>query len=167
MNVHIVCSDLDTDKILPRLMRLLAADAGWTISDTPSPYADLNYFSVYIEYAQRFSDWHKTPVAAYFSHYEPMTPYKKFWWESAQRSVDIKTITADQYGAMLPGRIIKVTPPVDPEFYPRKRKPNEIPRVGVSGFVDRSGRKGEKLVARLAGDLEDKAIVVASGVGWP
>src|SRR3990167_2530473 len=154
-------------------MRLLADGTGWSLSERPMEGVQLNYSGVYIDYAQRFSDWRKTPWAAYFSHYEPDTPYKRFWWETAAPLVDIKTVTADQYGEMLNGKVVKVIPPVDERFEIRDRKVNKRYTIGVSGFVDRhTGRKGERLVARLAGDVEDgnkncAAEIVASGEGWP
>lgn len=168
MNVHIVWPTPDGDKILDRLARLLVAGADWTVSDRPDPRADINYSIVYIDFAQRFSDWRKTPWAAYFSHYEPHVPYKKYWWESSAPLIDIKTVTADQYGEILPGKIVKVTPPVDRDFFNiRERKANKKPIIGVSGFVVPGGRKGEQMVARLAADFEGKAEIVASGQGWP
>jgi len=167
-DIHIVWLTPDGDKILDRLARLLAEGAGWTLSDRPRDGVDLNYAMIYVDFAQRFSDWRKTPWAAYFSHFEPDTPYKKFWWEMAAPLIDIKTATADQYGKLLSGKVVKVIPPVDPKFEIRERKPNPRPLIGVSGFVDRnSGRKGEKLVARLAGDLDGRAEIIASGDGWP
>ena len=168
MKVHIVYIDPNGDKIVERLMRLLAERTGWTISTRPDDKADLNYCGLYIDFAQRFTDWRKTKWAAYFSHYETGTPYKEFWWQNAERLVDIKTVTANQYGAMLQGNVIKVTPPIDSDmFAPTKRKASKIPTIGVSGFVDNSGRKGEALIARLAHDFEGKINFVASGHGWP
>src|SRR3990167_10759111 len=113
-DIHIVWLTPDGDKILDRLARLLAEGAGWTLSDRPRDGVDLNYAMIYVDFAQRFSDWRKTPWAAYFSHFEPDTPYKKFWWEMAAPLIDIKTVTADQYGRLLKGEVIKVIPPVDP-----------------------------------------------------
>lgn len=79
MNVNIVCRDIGEDKILPRLARTLADGTGWSLSQHPDKHADLNYFAVYIDYAERLTDWHATPIAAYFSHYEPDQPYKRLW----------------------------------------------------------------------------------------
>ncbi len=167
MRVNLVWLNPTGDKILDRLARYLADGNGWSLSDRPEGRVELNYSLVYIDFAQRFSDWRHTPWAAYFSHFEPESPYKKFWWEMASPLVRIKTVTAAQYGAILPGQVVKVTPPVDPMFEIRDRKANKLPTIGVSGFVAPGGRKGEKLVARLAGDLEGRAEIVASGQGWP
>ena len=56
---------------------------------------------------------------------------------------------------------------MDAQFEIGARKKHARPMIGVSGFVDKSGRKGEKLLARLAGDLEGQADFSASGIGWP
>jgi hypothetical protein len=168
LKVHICYIDPSGDRIIERLCRYLADGAGWTFSDRPQEGVDLNLSGLYIDYAQRFTDWRKTPWAAYFSHFEPDTPYKKFWWETAAPLIDIKTVTAERYGKILPGKVVKVIPPVEPQFEIRERKANKTPLIGVSGFVDRhTGRKGERLVARLAGDLEERAEIIATGEGWP
>lgn len=167
MNVHIVWITPMGDRIIDRLARMLAEQTGWSLSDRPREGADINYSMLYADFAQRFTDWRRTRWAAYFSHYEADTPYKRFWWESADPLVEIKTVSAAQYGDMLQGKVVQVTPPVEPRFEIRERRPNGTFTIGVSGFVDRSGRKGEGMVARLASDLDGRADVVCSGQGWP
>ena len=49
----------------------------------------------------------------------------------------------------------------------RERATGDKVRLGVSGHVYSTGRKGEGLAARLAGDFEGKAEMVAFGMGWP
>jgi hypothetical protein len=169
VNVHIVCRDLHEDKILPRLAKTLAVGAGWTLSDQPDKHADLNYFIIYIDYAERFSDWHQTPIAAYFSHYDPSQSFRKFWWETAAQAMDICVITDENAAQWLPHkRIVKVTPPIDPIFKSLERKANDRPRIGFSGYIDRlAQRKGANLAARLVNDLGDRYDFVACGAGWP
>lgn len=169
MNVHIVCRDYNEDKILPRLARTLAAGTGWSLSDQPDKHADLNYFQIYIDYAERFSDWHATPIAAYFSHYDPSQSFRRFWWETAAQAVDIAIITCENAAQWLPHKqIVKVTPPIDPIFRPVDRKANDRPRIGFSGYIDRlAQRKGAPLAARLASDLSENYDFVACGTGWP
>ncbi len=175
MNVHVVCRDIGEDKILPRLAAYLRDGNGWTLSAEPDPSADLNHFIVYIDYAERHTDWHLTKVAAYFSHYEKGTPFKELWWDLALPQADIAVVTADQYGNMVsesPQRAgmlppFKVRVPVDPQFCIMDKPKNERPRIGVSGWIrDTSGRKGERLAARLATDNANWDLV-ASGYGWP
>jgi hypothetical protein len=148
---------------------MLADGTGWSISDKPWDGANLNYFIVYIDFAQNFTDWRKTKLAAYFSHYEPDITYKKFWWETAEPLIDIKTYTADQYTQFITGEMIKVTPPIDQRVFTIRDNPkHDKPIIGVSGFVDRkTGRKGEKILAQLAYDLDGEVEFVASGDGWP
>lgn len=170
MNVNIVCRDPNEDKILPRLAHALARGTGWRVSPDPDSKADLNYFMVYIDYAERCTDWHYTPVAAYFSHYEVDHPYKKLWWTQADAAVDIRVVTSrlaiDHLVAGKP--IIKVTPPVDPQFVHLQRKKNELPVIGFSGYIDgRSMRKGQDLVKKLSTDLQGRYRFMASGSGWP
>ena len=102
VKVNIVAPDISGEGILPRLARLLSDLNGWSLGTRPDPHVDLNYSIVYIDWAQRFSDWKATPWAAYFSHYEIGTPYKVFWWDMALTGVKIKTVTADKYGKTCP-----------------------------------------------------------------
>jgi hypothetical protein len=171
VNVHIVVRDPNEDKILPRLARALAAGTGWSVSDQPDKTADLNYFQIYIDYAERFSDWHQTPIAAYFSHYDPSQTFRRFWWEIAAEAMDICIITAEIAAQWLPHKqIVKVTPPIDPLFHidGKQKDLTARPRIGFSGYIDRLGaRKGAALAARLANDLGDRYDFVACGTGWP
>jgi len=167
MKVHLICRNWKGDQILPRHMRILADINGWTVGERPKERVDLNHHSTYIEYAEKFSDWHFTPISAHFTHLESQTPYKKFWWELANDRLKFKTYTSNIYREMLKGSLYKVIPPVDPEFDIRDRKKHDKFVVGVSGFVDKSNRKGEINVARLYADDERKYKLVASGYGWP
>jgi hypothetical protein len=153
------------------MVRWLAAGTGWSFSDMPDAAADLNYFMTYIDFAERFTDWHKTPMAAYFSHYERGTPYKEFFWKIAKEKVDFYVVMAEQYASLLSGKpIIRVCPPLDSEHFTIMERNHRgvCARVGVAGFVDRSGRKGPELVARLAGSALGQSLdLVATGKGWP
>jgi hypothetical protein len=170
VNVNIVCRDIGQDRILPRLAQTLATGTGWSLSAQPDKFADLNYFIVYIDYAERLTDWHSTPIAAYFSHYEPDQPYKRLWWNSAAQAVDTCVITSNIAADFLPldKQIVKVTPPIDGQFKPGDKGKHSKPRIGFSGFIDRSSeRKGTSLVAQLMRDLSGTYEFVASGAGWP
>src|SRR3990172_2728690 len=130
MKVNIVWNDPKGNRILDRLARTLADGTGWSLNERPVEGVQLNYSGVYIDFAQRFTDWRKTKWAAYFSHHEPQTPYKVFWWETAEPLIDIKTVTAQQYGDMLQGKVVKVTPPVDPMFEIREKPKTRAPLLG-------------------------------------
>ena len=174
MNINIVCRTVDTpreDMILPRLAKILAAETGWNVSRGPHPGADLNYFICYIEHGEHFTDWTITHTAAWFSHLEVGTPYKEFWWELSANTIGLRTTIAPMYADNLAkfGPTSLVVPPVDRDAFCIADAPeNEVPVVGVSGFVCPGGRKGEKMVARLAGSkLGRKVKMVGSGAGWP
>jgi hypothetical protein len=133
----------------------LANGTGWSLSAQPDKHADMNYFVIYIDYAERLTDWHATPLAAYFSHYEPDQPYKRLWWHSADQGIDIRTVTSEIAAEYLEiGKpTIKVTPPIDPIFCLDNHKANDRLRIGLSGFVDRrSNRKGVDLVRAATAD---------------
>lgn len=163
MKVRIVWNNPGGDRILDRLARALAEYTGWPLATSPDRSADINYNLLYIDVAQRFPDWRHIRWAAYFSHYEPDTPYKRKWWNDAQW-IPIKTVTARQY-LTLQGAYL-VTPPVDDCFSPSAERRSGAITVGVSGFVDRSGRKGERLLSDLVRKMPD-VNWVASGEGWP
>lgn len=170
MNVNIVYSGIGKGTVLDRLARILADKTGWAYTRTPSGQADLTYFICYVEFAEKFSDWHVTPVAAWFTHHEAHVPWKHFWWELACNNVDMRITAARQYLPELSefGPVaLCPRPPVDPQFVILDKEANKTPIIGVAGYVHPGGRKGEKLVAKLAGDKATKWKVKAIGKGWP
>jgi len=170
MNINIVYSDKGTNNILDRQAQALADETGWDYTKSPNAKADINSFICYIEFGERFSDWHLTPVSCWFTHHEPHQEWKAFWWELAEQNVDMRITAARMYLEELSGfgQAALCRPAIDPQFKRGKRVKNEKPKVGVSGFVHPGGRKGEKLVARLAGSKLGRRIeLVGSGRGWP
>lgn len=171
MKVNIICRDLNEDKILPRLAKALAEGTGWQLSENPRGDVDLNYWIIYIDYAERNSDFRGTKRMAYFSHYEPDSPFKAHWWNDAMGAMDGAILTAKRYETMLPTALPKflARPPVDVDLFKpaaRTRK-NAKPRIGVSGYVDkRSPRKNAYMVKILAEKFGDRYEIVASGAGW-
>ncbi len=169
MNVNIVCTNNGPDHVLWRLAQTLADQTGWTLSRTPNGGADFNYWILYISFAEKWSDWRQTPVGAWFSHFERGTPFKEYWWELAASVLGLRITCAPQYLSLLDsfGRSAIARPPIDPIFQPKgKKAKHDTPLVGVSGYVDKSKRKGEKLVAQLSGsDLDIE--LTATGRGWP
>ena len=151
---------------------MLAANTGWSLSDSPDPHAELNHFICYIDLVESFNGWHDTPLSAYFTHREEKRPDKAGWWDTAAPQCDLRIVTARRYEAILEeyGPTVLVRPPVDQElFSPDPRPPHDKPVVGLSGFIDRrSKRKGEVLVTQLMGDRWARKIkLVAMGFGWP
>lgn len=171
MKVHLVTREYASDRILGRLGCTLAANTNWTLGATPNGSADLNHWLCYIEYAEDNPGWHDSLVSAYFTHYDSNEP-KKSWWDIAAKAVDLRIVTAKMYLEKLSpsGKTIMVRPPVDSDVFTHQDKAkNPRPIIGVSGFVDRaSGRKGEKLLGRLAhSDLGRHIELKAMGQGWP
>lgn len=161
---HIVWNPNKGD-VLSRFYSVLARETGWTIGKGVRKDASLNYFGLYITVGQSpkvVQGLGKT--AALFSHYETEVPQKVDWWNAAAPIVDIRLTWAAQYLALLEphGASYLVTPPIDPQFKPRKK-----PVIGVSGYVHPGGRKGEALLKRLVIEESDTFEIVASGVGWP
>jgi hypothetical protein len=169
LRVRIVCRDHESNKILPRKARALADATGWALDSGPDPQADLNVFLGYIEYGERFSDWRKTPTAAYFTHHEIGTPYKEMWWELAAQRAGLRVVSSSKYYQELEpyGPTARARPPVDVELF-TPSEPHQQPArpvVGLSGYVDGQQRKGANLALRLAGD--ERFHLVATGRGWP
>lgn len=178
-HIHVVVYDLsDPDSSILARKALALRAAGWTVGETPDVKADLNYFFPYITWSQRYNGWHETPTSAYFTHRETANwPGKQLWWDQAAEGVDLRLTTSrynlphlEPYGptALVP------YPPIDRDLFKpgRKRKAGgkgkRLPVIGLSGFVDqRSGRKGEAMVQRLARDLRGRAEFCAIGRGWP
>lgn len=170
--MHIICRNLNEDRILPRLAKALAAETGWSLSDQPNPNAEISYWFPYLEVLNYTGPWPDTIHAAWFTHHDTMQKGKGDLWRQAAEKVDLRLVSASiyledlkQYG---PAAVVK--PPVDQgKFKPDPRYlPADLPVVGVSGWVYRGGRKGEKLVRRLQqSDLGKTIHMVACGHGWP
>lgn len=170
-NVHIVAYKWDDEHILSRLAMLLVEKAGWTIGTAPNPNSKLNYFFPYLLYAEKFQDWKQTPVAAYFSHLDTNQADKANKWHDAARCMDLCIVTAPQYGKLLQqwGRKVAFAhAPVEAQFKPGPKPYHNQPVVGVSGYTYRDGRKGEKLVGKLAASAWGQTVTWrAAGRGWP
>jgi hypothetical protein len=174
MNVNIVYTGKDKaqqgESVLHRLAQTLADETGWTYTRTPTGNADITYFICYVEFGEKFSDWHITPVAAWFTHHEAHLPYKHFWWQLAANNTDLRITAARQYLKELSeyGPVATVRPPIDPQFVIVSRDKHELKIVGTAGFVHPGGRKGEKLIAKLAGSKIGQHLdIKAIGRGWP
>lgn len=172
MRVHVICRDITSDHILARLARILVNNTGWSVSDHADPTADLNYWSTYLEWQLTGGPAFKaTPMAAWFTHKEVNAPSKTQVWEGAARSLSLRLTSAPMYLAHLQayGPAALVTPPLDLEKFQIGR-PTRVgrPKVGVSGYVYATGRKGEHLVKQLAeSDLGKRLDLRGSGRGWP
>lgn len=180
MNVQIVLSDYQSDRILPRLARCLSEQTGWPVATTPRGGVDWNIFAVYIDYAESHPTFHDTPIAAWFTHHEPDHKLKGGWWQYAAKNLDLRLTSAKLYADELSryGPTVQIRPPLDRDKFtimPHDVR-NSVPVIGVSGFIPKRrtgqtgpGRKGEHLVERLANSDfgRSQMRLVASGRGWP
>lgn len=165
MNIHIVCSRLDADRVLPRLARSLAEGTSWSIAEIPSDTAKLNYFFPYLELQKK--QWTKTKSAAWFTHKDTNAQAKANLWDDVAARVDLRTLTAGVYRQDLEqhGSVSMMRPIVERDrFVPKKKKRGRV--VGVSGWLYNDNRKGEDLIARLA-KSNISCQWKASGRGWP
>lgn len=170
MNVHIVCSFGETDRILPRMARLLAKGTGWSLGPVADPEADINYYFPYLELRKGVPMGRS---AALFTHNELTLPGKSAIWDRHAAQVDLRVTWAKQYEEALSplGPTVRITPPLDRDvFKPRSglRPPNFKTVVGISGYVYSGGRKGEGLITEvlktpIGQELDWRAI----GRGWP
>lgn len=169
--VNIVYTGKGDNGVLDRQAVALSEALQCPYNRDPVKGVACNHFICYVEYGEKYSDWHQTPVSAWFTHHETNVPFKDFWWKLAAAQVDLRITAARLYADRLAeyGLTRQARAAIDPQFKPVKfDKRRERPRVGVAGFVHPGGRKGEKLLARLAGSKFAESIeLVGSGAGWP
>lgn len=169
MRVHVITDRLNSDRILPRLAKYLAVGNNWSLSESPEPTADFNYFNNYGTYHRKCSGWHGTPIGAYFSHLDTQAKAKEQIWYTTAGVVDVCVTTAKLYHPFLPAeKIYQCRPPVETDKFTIKPAPKrDKPVVGVMGFTYGDGRKGERLLEQLAGsDFAKRIYLRASGRGW-
>jgi len=169
MKIHVVTDRLNSDRILPRLAKYLSVLNGWSLSDSPEPTADFNYFNNYGTWHQKCKGWHGTPTGAYFSHLDDQNKGKEQMWHTAAEMIDVCIVTAKMYGEFLPQeKVSQARPPVEMDKFTIKPLPKKgRPVVGVMGFTYGDGRKGEKLFEQLANlPLAKRLQLRASGRGW-
>lgn len=168
--VHIVCSRPSADRILPRKSRYLVEELGWSLSPTPNPKADINYFLCYLDKSQKYPKFSETVIGAYFTHYDIERPAKARLWEEAVEQSDFCITTARRNLQYLPKeKTYFARPPVEVDKFTITSPPKEeFPVVGVSGYTYGDGRKGEGLIRRLVNHPLSKYLrLTASGRGWP
>jgi len=172
LRVHIVCQNMASDRIIPRMARLLRDRLGWTLSAAPGKSYDVLYLSAYFE-AQRIKPWPETPVAAYFTHREETPPgnNKAKVFDAVGQRVDLRIATCKLYGDYLEqyGPTAQIAAPLERERFTLVKKPkHRVPVVGFSGYTYRNHRKGEDLAKWLIeSELGPRVEWRASGRGWP
>lgn len=177
MTVHIVCQRPEAERILPRQARYLAEDLGWTVSERPDDGASVNYLFNYADGWLRFRWYERTPLAAYYTHYEPGTAKAQLWDQSAT-FVELRTCNNEEAARMVrpTGETAKVAAPIDREHFTLGRnvgrdaqRTRGKPVVGLNGWCDgKTQRKGAHLVNELLALGWDRlATWRACGKGWP
>lgn len=183
LSVHVVCSNWDEDRILPRMSRALRDRWGWTLSASWKDGHDARrtealWFAVYLE-SKRLDPWPGIPVGTYFSHREEDPPgnAKARVFDEMAKKVNLRVVTARMYGALVEphGLTVQVHAPVEKErFTVAKRSPRQARRhemravVGLSGYTYANKRKGEDLVRGVVNSKLGKVVEWrACGRGWP
>lgn len=164
MKVHIVCPETYPDRILVRLVTMLAQSQGWTWGKLPDPNAELNYAFPYLAKCDGLH-------AAYFSHREDTVPKKADIWRARAPEAALRIVTAPMYVDELSiyGPTIRIKPPLDRDkFVPGTKPDSKHVVAGVSGFVYGGGRKGETTLTRLLQTPTGSMFAwKAAGRGWP
>lgn len=95
----------------------LAKGANFTISDKPDDTADLNYFSLYLEYPKE--GYKVTRTAALFSHREDNVKTKLAEWSRVASDVDLRLTWSKiyYYDLLNYGETHIVTPYIDLEKF--------------------------------------------------
>lgn len=172
MAVHIVCQRPGVMRILQQMAAYLSQDLGWSIGTTPDATASVNYLFNYADGWVRFAGYDKTPVAAYFTHYETGGHKEALWHDCAAR-VALRVCNNEEAARLLrpTGATFRAMPIVELEhFTPAHdaRQHHEMPVVGLNGWAEGKTRKGAHLVSELlAMGWAARAEWRASGSGWP
>jgi len=146
--------------ILTEIAAHLVDQLGWTVSNTTSPRAEINYFVNYHRYEEVSG-----LKAAFFTHREHWYGrYEKMWWE-VLAEVDLAVFQSKKYQLESQSRIptlnsVVISPGVDlSRFSPRRI------RIGVIGRAYNNGRKGEDLLIEVARRFPAVEWVV-TGANW-
>ena len=167
MKINIVCRNWEDDRVLPRFARYLSRINGWTLSKVVDDSADLNYYMAYFEILK--NKQYTGKMASYFTHYETGTG-KATWYDRVAEMADLRVCMNQGQLRHLKtfGTSIALPLPVERNLFTlRGGKSKKRPVVGFSGFIYKSGRKGEKLATRLIQEFKPRVDFIASGKGWP
>lgn len=174
MRVNVLCRNPNDDRVIPRFSRYLAEVNGWTLTARPEPGMDAYYLSGYFEYpVMRSGLPDDRPLAAYFTHREevPANGSKARQFDDVARRVDLRIVTAGQYGSLLrhAGPTVQINPPVERHrFTIPDRRVNSKLVAGFSGYTYGNGRKGEDLAHAVVESPVGRMVSwQASGRGWP
>lgn len=180
MNVHIVCRNYKSDRIIPRMASALQEALGWSVGARgPGGKVQAIYLSAYFEIqrikAPPSGRLARVPVAAYFTHREENPPNnaKARLFDEVAARVDLRVATCGMYAERMAkhGPTLQASAPVDRSLFYVDGKASggkAKPVVGVSGYTYPNRRKGQDLVlAALRSPLGSRIEWRASGRGWP
>lgn len=127
-----------------------------TISTTPDPTADINYFMNYA-----LVEPVDTTIGAYFTHQEK--PLMNAW-RVAEQHCDFAVYMADRYKPHVDVRMKIYPPGIE---LPKEKRINDYRlNVGVVGRIYKSGRKGEKHIVKIDTELKNTLTWDFMGEGW-
>lgn len=173
LRINVVCRNFTEDRVLPRFARYLSDRLGWLLTPAPMDPRDVDVFYLmgYFE-SQLFAAWPARPVASLFTHREENHSDKQRLFDAIAQRVDLRVSMSRLYGEPLAayGPTIQPPLPLEREHFtiapPSCRRSRPV--VGVSGYVYRTGRKGEDLIARAVTSPVGRRVEwTASGRGWP
>lgn len=169
---HVICQNVNDDRILPRMARALREHLGWSVSAGPDPKAQAMYLLAYFEGA-RMKPWPIVPVAAYFTHREEEPPGndKARCYDAMATRVNMRVATCRLYaeGLRVYGLTAQCAAPLERDrFVIVPRSNGRRPVVGFSGYTYANHRKGEDLVrGLLTAPIAQRVEWRACGRGWP
>lgn len=168
-NVHIVAREWDGDQILARFTKHLINGTGWSVGTHPDRRARVNVYMPYLV-MEDDPDFHQAYQVAWFTHREEAWPAKALMWDNAANDAHLRLACSAMYVKSLEahGPAAQVTAPLERDKFVIRESviKRGKPRVGFSGYVYKTGRKGESMVKRLVAEHPEWDIV-ASGKGWP
>lgn len=170
MRVHIICRNWQKDRVVPRLARHLADNLDWSVDANVMPGADINYFLAYFEWGAH-KGFDQGKIVSYMTHREETRKDKAELYDGAARAAHLRVaMNATQLEHLRTfGTAVQIPLPLELEHFTiQPRYTPQKPRVGVSGYTYRSGRKGEAMVQRLVdSEIGHRIQMRASGRGWP
>lgn len=173
LRVHVLCRNIQEDRVLPRMARALRDGLGWTAGvELPRQCCDVIYLLAYFE-AQLLKPWPRLPVVAYFTHREEEPPgnAKARLFDEVAGRVAVRIVTCKMYGDVVrpTGPTAQAPAPVERERFtiaPPHRGEEVV--VGLCGYTYGNHRKGEDLVTAVMGSKVGRRVTwQASGRGWP
>lgn len=159
-----IITDMGEGWIIPKFIRNLQEQTGWSASNTPDPNVEINYFYPYYHYREC-----STLTAAFFTHREehPNFEHRRIQWNTAAKSVSLRLVHNWPHVYMLRpyGPTELMIPAVDnlPANWSEPKKYI----LGTCGRNYPSNRKGRDLLGALLKHPIAKYFEIRfAGYGW-